>query len=88
MSIIDKLNPGRRTIPNTVVFSLTSSGAQKAEQYQGTPKDRVLVSLSENGASTIKDICDDTGLRRTTVEVIVRQLLRGGMIHSVKGEEI
>lgn len=78
----------RATIPNTVVFSLTSLGKQKAEQYAGSPKDRVLVCLDENGASTLKDICENTNLRRATVEILVRQLIRGGLIHSVKGEEM
>lgn len=86
MSFFNRLSPTRATIPNTIVFTLTATGKSKAEEYRGLPKDRVLVSLDENGASTIKDIADDTGLRRTTVEIIIRQLLRGGLIHSIKGE--
>lgn len=69
------------------MWTLTERGSKEAEQYGGKASDKVLNSLAENGSSTIKDICDDTGMKRTTVEILIRILKRGGMIVSVKGEE-
>lgn len=86
--MLEKFNlVSKKTIPNTIVFALTTSGKQKAEQYGGTAKDKVLVSLDENGSSNIKEICENTGMSRATVETCVRILQRGGYIHSVKGED-
>lgn len=75
------------SIPNTVVFSLTELGKTESEKYMGTPKDRVLNALDEHGASNITQIANNSGLRRTSVESIIKILRRGGYVHSVKGEE-
>ena len=78
---------GRTTVPASATFALTPLGKEKAEQFGGDPKSRVVIAIEELGPSPVKDIVQETGLRRGQVESIIKQLSRGGYIHMVRGEE-
>lgn len=76
---------GTRTIPQSAVFHLTPLGRQKAEEYGGDPRSRVLVALETNGASNVEEIANYAHLRKGQVERILPVLMRGGYVHPIRG---
>ena len=74
------LNRNSSHISRHTTFVLTSSGRDRLEDFRGSNKDQILVSLETKGSSTIDDIAQATGIPRGQIESILPGLMKGGFV--------
>ena len=71
----------RRNVSYNTNFSVTSLGKQKAENYDAEgSKGEVLAYISESGPASIGEISENTNIRSSKVEGIVKMFLKRGLI--------
>lgn len=76
----------KKTTVRNMPVQLTGLGKQRAERSGWKPIDKVLVSLQENGPSSVNEIAEDTRLPRGKVEVLVRKCVSQGYCKQHGGE--
>lgn len=70
--------------PKHVIIGLTTLGKSKSESFEGNgTKFQILADLADNGASSIREIANRTGIDDSKVKVVVKTLLREGMVRKM-----
>lgn len=81
MGILDKITGNKPKTSSSTVLVLTPLGKAKAEKFDlPGAKWRVLSTLNENGASTLHELSEETGMDEVKVKSICKALLTEGYI--------
>ena len=78
------LNRGKRkSIPPNATFKITQEGREKAQEFNGDSKSRILVALETRGTSNVDEISQESGVSRGKAERILLGMMGGPYIQYV-----